>query len=838
MNIDDLRNWDWVQANKSKKWPRLYCAQLAKRVESHPNDPVLSDGTEMLTVEQLARRASSIAVALRAESDDRPVVLFVDWSLASVVSIVGVQWSGRCLIPLNANETPSRLSAIVARIGECTVVDATGGSLGSLWPRSSIDISNVAPAWIDPVAVPGVADSLVVFTSGSTGEPKGVVQTGWQDDVATFRRGDSFACLSRSAILSPLNWLGGLGGLRAALSDGYILYVDPLSMPPRDLVGLLNEQRIDVFHCSPSLIETVGHSLDGKHRIDSLILARMFGEPLRRKSVEAAQKIGGLRTKVMGTYGSSEVLGPITQITIEPDVALSTDKLPMGPQGADFVRFEPFDSDDSGVSEIVVHKWVSERYWNDPVTTARVFGIDDEGNPFYRTGDLVEVDTEGNIWYVGRADDVIKISGTLVNPSEAAKVLTECDGVRRAVVLPRTLSSGRKSLVAHVAADAAVDPDTLRSALAERLPSHLVPAVIMRHDELPLLPGGKVDRQQLLNQPVKAWRNQPVVEPRDGVESVVVREAALLLGLESLSAEDDLWSMGLDSLGAIELCETLAQALNPGLTVNDFIGAATPAAIARRLAHSSRVERSHIVQLVEGDDPHVFIVAGGGAPALSYRQLARRIGNGGVIAYEQWGLMQRHRPDRSVRASAKRNLDHIRDVCTSRRPVLIGHSWGGLVAHEMATQLRRDGLDPVLVLLDSGRTSQVGIHLDRPSELKIRVRPWPLYVARLFYWRFHRFLAPIWQRRRSDRRYLRLFRHAVRVAQRHDVGLFGGPTLLVSALESPVGNSWTLEPDLRVVSVSGDHNSILQPPHVEEVARHIMSFISEYSAAPTASREG
>lgn len=828
MGSRDLLDWDWVQQHKSQSFPRLGCQQLADRRKTSPSDPVVGCGDRVLDVEEFTFRIAGVAARLRAEATDRPVVLLVDRSLSSTVGLMGVQWAGRCLVPLDVDDPPARLSSILDRIGDCTVADASGRGVRFVGSRSVIDVSDVTSEWIDPVAVRADSDGLIVFTSGSTGEPKGIVRTCWQDDSVLMRNRQLFSDQVRSAVTSPLNWLGGLSTFRAILEDGYMHIVDPMSMSASELVAYLAHLDIEALHGTPSLIESLARSDRAGRCIETLTLARVYGEPVHWSTVKAARSIGGPRMSLLALYGATEIAGAPGSIVIGPDEPLQTGPLPMGRFPADYVEFAPFDSVDSGVAEIVVHKWVSDRYWGDPIATSRVFGVDEAGHPVYRTGDLVEFDAAGNIWYVGRADDVVKISGRLVNPSEAAKVLAECAGVRQVVVLARTLESGKKSLVAHVAADPSVSPRILRERMVAALPPHLVPSVLMRHDELPLLPGGKVDRQRLSSMPVVSWRDAPVIGPRNGVESFVVREATALLGLDVLGVDDDLWSLGLDSLGAIELCEVLAQAMSPGMTVNDFIGASTPAAIADRIATAPRAERSHVVPLVEGDSTSVFIVTGGGGPALNVRELAKRIGGGrGVVAYEQWGLMQRSRPDRTIRAAAERNLDHLRTVNRSLRPVLIGHSWGGLVVHEMAIELRKEGLDPLVVLLDTGRPGHHRKHFDRPASLKVRVRPWPRYLARLFYWQFHRVLAPIWQWRRADRRYLSFLRHAARASRRHHLGIFSGEILVVQAEGSTVGDGWLFEPKLEVVSVPGDHNTILQPPYVDEVARHIVSFISE-----------
>lgn len=696
---------------------------------------------------------AGIAGRLRDEKTDRPVVLLVDWSLTSAIAILGVQWSGRCLIPLNSGEPQMWVSGILDRIGDCTIADATGAHGSHLADRSVIDVSQVAPNWIDPIAVPGDVPSLVIFTSGSTGVPKGVIRLGWQDDVASMRIRQDFVDETRSAVLAPLHWIGGLNVLRSKLGDGYLCVVDPRSMRASELAALLHREQVEAVHLTPSLAESLHHSLSGAPGIDTVSRIRLIGEETRWSSVRAARALGGPRTIVCATYAASESLGTIARTEIGPATPLGVGRVPMGRSTGDHIRLEAFAVGPPEVCELTVHRWVSHGYWGDSESTERVFTRDSDGDPVFHSGDVVEVDADGSMWFAGRTDDVVKISGKLVNPSETAAVLMEYPGIRRAVVLPRTLSSGRKLLAAHVEAADDVDPEALRRTLAERLPAHLVPAVLVRHDSLPVTERGKVDRFALRECEPVMWRSTAPRGPRSDMERFVVIEAARLLGIPDLGVDDDLWIFGLDSLGAIELSESLARSLNPCLTVNDFVGASTPAAIAQAIERRGRTKTSHMVTLLESDDaPSLVVVAGAGSPVLRYRELAQGAAEGGgVLGFEQWGLLQRRRPDRSVRAAARRNLRSMEGVSTVGPLVLLGHSWGGLVAHDMAVRLAECGRQVVLVLLDTGRPDATSRRQWLPPELRGSHR------SGVIRWRAYSQLRPYLSWLARDDRFTRFF---------------------------------------------------------------------------------
>jgi thioesterase domain-containing protein/aryl carrier-like protein len=322
------------------------------------------------------------------------------------------------------------------------------------------------------------------------------------------------------------------------------------------------------------------------------------------------------------------------------------------------------------------------------------------------------------------------------------------------------------------------------------------------------------------------------------LELFVLIEVTRMLGLPDLGVDDDLWTFGLDSLGAIELSETLSRAMASNLTVNDFIGASTVAAISKRIAESRPSKPSNMVTLVESEsEPSVFIMTGAGSPALRYRELAHGVGkDAGVVGFEQWGLLQRTRPDRSVGAAAKRNVRHIVDVAGDGPLVLIGHSWGGHVAHEMAVQLTETGREVLLVILDSGRSQRGKWNHNLPAVLQSADSNWLQRHKTIARWRLYWILRPRLSWLMRDDRFQRFFWRGIRTARRHRAGVFLGPMLVVQAETSTVGQEWLDQPGVRIATTTDDHNSMCHAPHVQGLADIVNTFITSYLADGSAAR--
>lgn len=819
MTPENLVDWDWVQAHMSDSRPRMISTSLYQRLAKAPDEEIVSAGDRALTVGEFAQRVASVAAFLRRDDDDSPVVLLVDRSIDSAVGMHGVSWSGRCVVPLSADDPSSRLVSIIERIGRCMVADASSHDISDLGGQDVHDLTSVSTNWIDPVSVPVDRLSSIIFTSGSTGRPKGIVYRGWQTDVEwSMVQRDK----GRGAVFGPLNWLGGLRSLNRGVAAGSARLVETLHRSPNEILGELSAHEVTHVSATPSLVTMVAGSPANMIRVPSLREVLLSGESATWEAVSAVRRIGEGSVNIRATYGASESILRITNRVVSPSEDVRHGPLDLGQIEGDYVHLETREEFEDNYYEVVVRRWVAAGYFDDADLQLSRFGRADNGDPEWRSGDVVRVDANGLLWHAGRSDDLVKIRGKLVSPSEATSVLSKVDGVRRAVVLTKALESGKTHLIGHVEAGEDIDPDAVRRELAEKLPTHLIPAVLVRHDQLPLADGGKVDRHRLLSEPLVQWRCEDPVEPRNDLERFVLIEAVRMLGLADLGVDDDLWTFGLDSLGAIELSETLSRTMSSNLTVNDFIGASTIAAIAQRISENRPSKVSNVVTLVESDDePSVFIMTGAGSPALRYRELAQGVGKDtGVVGFEQWGLLQRKRPDRSIVTAARRNIGHIVDVTGEGPLVLIGHSWGGLVAHEMAVRLEELGRDVVLVLLDSGRPDAKSRRQWLPPELRGSRR------SGVIRWRAYSQLRPYLSWLARDDRFTRFFWRGVRLARRHRPRIFTGPMLVVEAERSAVGEGWLDHPQVKVVTTEGDHLSMCHPPYVQGVVDEVTAFVT------------
>jgi thioesterase domain-containing protein/acyl carrier protein len=323
------------------------------------------------------------------------------------------------------------------------------------------------------------------------------------------------------------------------------------------------------------------------------------------------------------------------------------------------------------------------------------------GARMYRTGDLVRWGADGQLQYLGRADDQVKIRGYRIELGEVQTVLASCDGVEQAVVIAREDRPGDKRLVGYVTGTA--DPAGLRAALGERLPGYMVPAAIVVMDRLPLTANGKLDTRRM---PAPEYtdtdRYQP---PATATEEILAGIYAQVLGLKRVGVEESFFDLGGDSLLAMRLIATINTRLDTQLAVRTLFHAPSVRSLAQQLdRQDSAVEVVPVEVIKEGIGVPLCCVHEGSGLSYAYRGLGDYV-DCPIIGINQIPQDGEEEPG-SIREMARNYADRLQAVYPGGPYKLLGWSFGGPVAHELAIELRRRGCEVQrLILLDPGRSA-------------------------------------------------------------------------------------------------------------------------------------
>jgi amino acid adenylation domain-containing protein len=583
--------------------PQLFAASVARA--PHAPAVIAADGT--LSYAELDGRSRRLAGRLRAAGvgagDVVPVLL--DRGSAEVVSVLAVLRAGAAYAPLDPGAPAARLAFQVNDTAARVVVTdrAYAGVLDGL---------DVTVVHADAGAEPGpdggetgsaeiTAGSLayVLYTSGSTGEPKGVLiehgmVANYLDWMVT-----EFAIDASTRMLhccAPVFDLA-VGEIFAPLSAGGAIVVAETAdvHEPGRLDALAARSAATHVFTTPTVL-----SLLNPAGLPALRHVMMAGEPAP-PALADAWNTGGRR--VLNLYGPAETTIGATWHECPPG-ARSGPVVPIGrpmpnrvvtvvdPAGAPVPPGIPGELLIGGAG-------VARGYLGRPELTAELFTGPD-GDRWYRSGDLCRWTADGELEFVGRRDGQVKLRGLRIELGEVEQALRRIPGVRQAAAAVH--GSGAEAVLTGYVTGEVTDDDlrAARTALAAELPGYMVPAGVLRLDELPVTRTGKVDRRALPAAGVPATGDHR--PPQGAAEEAVAEVFADLLGRDRIGRHDDFFLSGGNSLQAIRAVGRLNDTLAVALSVRDFYAGPTPAALAEAIAaarQSTDADRWRLLDEVE-----------------------------------------------------------------------------------------------------------------------------------------------------------------------------------------------------------------------------------------------
>jgi thioesterase domain-containing protein/acyl carrier protein len=318
------------------------------------------------------------------------------------------------------------------------------------------------------------------------------------------------------------------------------------------------------------------------------------------------------------------------------------------------------------------------------------------GQRMYRTGDLVRWRADGQLDYLGRADEQVKIRGYRIELGEIQTALAGLDGVEQAAVISREDRTGDKRLVGYVTGTA--DPVDIRAALAERLPAYMIPAAVVALDALPLTVNGKLDTRAL---PAPEYTAGEYCAPASPVEEILAGIYAQVLGLERVGVDQSFFDLGGDSLSAMRVIAEINARLDTRLAVRTLFHAPSVRSLSLQLGRrDSELEVVPVETLKEGTGIPLFCIHPGGGMSWPYQRLGNYL-DCPIIGIQQVLLDEEAEPQ-SIRDMAKNYADRIQEVNPSGPYNLLGWSFGGIVAHELAIELQQRGCEIArLILFDA-----------------------------------------------------------------------------------------------------------------------------------------
>ncbi|HEY8209175.1 MAG TPA: amino acid adenylation domain-containing protein [Myxococcaceae bacterium] len=708
----------WTAASAPAAPPQLPVhVQVGRQAERTPDAVAVAGGGETLTYAELDRRAGALARRLRGAGvgPETRVGLFLERSPAAVVAMLATWKAGGAYVPLDPTLPARPLEALVQQAGlTCAVTSAALEARLPSLPRVLVD-GPTGEAGPPPAAAmdPGAA-AYVLFTSGSSGAPRGVVieHRSVSHYAAAFAGEVGLTAADRVLQLASLAFDVSVEEVFPALALGaqVVVSAEGLAATPAALMDLCARAGVTVLDLPTAYWHELTLAMAaGDVSLPPSLRAVVIGtEAARAETLRAwqASQGQGRRVRLLNAYGPTEATVSSTWADLAE--AEAADPLPIGrplPGVRAYLldgRMEPVPAGAAGELHLA-GPGIARGYLGQPALTADRFVPDPfvAGERMYRTGDLVRELPGGRLAFLGRADRQVKVRGFRIELEEIEIALARHPAVREVVVERREESGGDARLVAWVAANE--PPEALEPWLRERLPPYKVPAAFVPVDALPRNARGKVDRARL---PAPGAAPSPDGEthwdPRDRVEAELLGLWREVLGAQPFSVRDDFFRAGGNSLLAVRLMHAIQRSFGRSLPVSTLFEGGTIEKLAVLLRkESDPAAWSPLVRLQagQGGGAPLYCVHEGGGTVLCYLPLANRLGpSQPVYGFEH--LRPGGPPPNRVEDMAREYVDAL----VRRQPRgpyhLIGRcTVGGFAALEMGRLLLEQGREVGLLAL-------------------------------------------------------------------------------------------------------------------------------------------
>ena len=588
MSFDDLCVQDLVQ----------------RQATATPDAVAVVSGDDHTTYGDLNARANALAHRLVSlgTGPETPVGLCMERSLDLPIAALGILRAGGAFVALDPADPPQRLSSLLEESGASVVVthsDVAAKLPGGKWKSIVLDADSSETTSASAISAPKAnLDNLayIVFTSGSTGKPKGVQIThgGLINLVAWHQRAFNITRTDRATLQAPPGFDAAVWELWPYLAAGATVYLvdNTVRTDPQSLRDWIIRSGITISFLPTQLAESMMSLPWPKETAFRTLLTG--ADTLRRRPPR------GLPFIVVNNYGPTECTVVATSGTIDPDEH-ATD-LPIIGRPIDNFNVYIVDEQlnpvpDGETGELLIGgRGVARGYLNAPALTAEKFVPDsfsaEKGACLYRTGDLARFLPDGQIAFMGRIDDQIKVMGHRIEPQEIMVVLEQHPAVKASFICACPDSSGNQRLLAYIvpANGTFPKPGDLRTFLSNHLPAHMLPSTFVQLEQLPISLRGKVDRAALPQPtPANTLRDDSPEAPQSPIEEHLTVVLSRLLGGTRVGARDNFFTLGGHSLLGAQLIARIREDFGVEISLRSLFDEPTVRGMSveiERLIHS------------------------------------------------------------------------------------------------------------------------------------------------------------------------------------------------------------------------------------------------------------
>jgi amino acid adenylation domain-containing protein len=692
---------EFTQAEIEQSIPERF----AQQVNKYPHHFAVKTSSTQLTYQQLHQQANQVAQTLLSVVNSEPphVALLFEHDATMIVAIMGVLSAGLTYVPLTPDLPFQRLlhilqdsqaPVLLTHNQHLALAQELTSTTSKLINIDDLKATSVAKL---PIAISPDTHAYLLYTSGTTGQPKGVIQN--HRNVLHFIRNYTnnlhINTQDRLSLLSTYSFDAAIMDIFAALLNGATLC--PINLKDDyqaySLQDLIRQLGITIYHSTPTVYRHFISTLTASNRFPKIRLIVMGGEEVHQTDWVAYQQYFANHCLFVNGLGPTE-----STVTLQYFLnKQSINSQPTIPVGYPVAETEVSLMDDNGdVTELygeiaIKSDYIALGYWQQPDLTQAAFPLDQNQRRYYRTGDLGRLRADGSIEFNGRKDSQVKLRGYRIELSEIEAILQQHPAVKESTAMIREDQPGLQQLVAYIVppAEDLVIPSShdFRQFLKEKLPDYMIPSAIMTLNAIPLLPNGKVNYHQL---PIPVIESTTFVAPRNELEQRLGQIWEQLLNISTIGIHDNFFNLGGHSLLAVTLINHIDKQFGRRLPLVSLFQAPTIAKQAELLQEQLASRSWSVLNPIQphGSRPILFFLC----PAHYLHNLSQVLGTEQpVYRLEILGLQSSHQQIFSLEIVTKRFIQEIQSLQPQGPYYIFGFCGLAKMAIELARQLQEQG---------------------------------------------------------------------------------------------------------------------------------------------------
>jgi len=561
--------------------------RFEQQVQRHPMNIAVKINDDEWTYGKLNKVANGVAskiLELCGSTGGRIGLLF-EHGAQMIAGIFAVLKAGKAYVPLDPSLPAKRIHHILNDSQISTLLtNNTNLDLAKSLNNVGLQVINMDDVdpdiYVDNIGLPISPETLayILYTSGSTGSPKGVMQTHRNvlDHIRNYANGLHISTNDRMTLFSNYSFDAAMMDIMGALLNGATLYpMDLREKPSVHLSEWLIREKITIYHSTPTVYRYLISTLDKEEKFPEIRLVVLGGEEVYKNDVDAYKKHFSPNCLFLNTYGPTEST-IASQYFIDHKTKITRNKVPIGypVDNTEILLLNKTGEVTDVYGEISVRsEHITTGYWRRSDMMREVFLPDPDSGKrkIYRTGDMGRLLPDGSIEFRGRRDLQVKIRGFRVEPAEVESALLNHEAIRECVVTKSDNRQGDNNLIAYIVCNESLSSLSLRRYLKDVLPHYMIPSEFVQLDAIPIIHNGKTDYASLsLLSDGRTMNRHDYVPPVNSTEKEIAEIWQNVLGIDKVGLQDNFFDIGGHSLMVVQAISIIEKRIGIHVPFREF----------------------------------------------------------------------------------------------------------------------------------------------------------------------------------------------------------------------------------------------------------------------------